>query len=67
MFEEFRDSVIQRGVDEALACQDMLARAPVKSSLLARLQTRLKTNLAIVLRRSPRTATRPTVSFEPTR
>ena len=33
--EGHHDSVVQRGIDEALACQDMLARTPVKPSLLA--------------------------------
>jgi hypothetical protein len=41
MFGEDRhDSIIQRGIDEALACQDMLARAPAKPSRLARLRAR---------------------------
>ena len=29
------DSIIQRGINEALACQDLLARNAVKPSLLA--------------------------------
>jgi hypothetical protein len=33
--EGHHDSVVQRGIDEALACQDTLARTPVKPSLLA--------------------------------
>jgi hypothetical protein len=33
--EGHRDSVVQRGIDEAVACQDMLARTPAKPSLLA--------------------------------
>jgi hypothetical protein len=33
--EGHRDPVVQRGIDEVLACQDMLARTPVKPSLLA--------------------------------
>ena len=35
MFSEgHNDSIVRRGIDEALACQDMLERAPVKQSLL---------------------------------
>jgi hypothetical protein len=26
------DQIVQRGIDEALACQDMLARTPIESS-----------------------------------
>jgi hypothetical protein len=39
--EGHHDSIIQRGVDEALACQDMLARAPARPSRLARLRARI--------------------------
>jgi hypothetical protein len=28
----YDDRIVQRGIDEALACQDMLARTPIKSS-----------------------------------
>jgi hypothetical protein len=35
------DRLIQRGIDEALACQDMLARAPIRPSLLARARAHL--------------------------
>jgi len=42
MFGEDRhDSIIQRGIDEALACQDMLERAPARPSRLARLRARI--------------------------
>jgi hypothetical protein len=38
MFDERHDSrVVQRGIDEALACQDMLARTPIKSSWVSRM------------------------------
>ena len=30
------DSIVHRGIDETFACQDMLARAPVTPSPLAR-------------------------------
>jgi hypothetical protein len=39
--EGHHDSIIQRGIDDALACQDMLARAPIRPSLLARVRARL--------------------------
>jgi hypothetical protein len=39
--EDHRDSINQRGIDEALACQDMLERAPITPSLLARVRARL--------------------------
>ena len=32
------DRIIQRGIDEALACQDRLQCAPAKPSLLSRLR-----------------------------
>jgi hypothetical protein len=41
--EGHHDSIIQRGIDEALACQDMLERAPIRPSLLARVRARLAT------------------------
>jgi hypothetical protein len=31
--EGHTDSIVQRGIDEALSCQDMLERTPVKPSL----------------------------------
>lgn len=37
MFGADQDSIIQRGIDEALACQDMLARTPVPPSRWARI------------------------------
>jgi hypothetical protein len=30
-------SIVQRGIDEALACQDMLARTPIKSPWVSRM------------------------------
>ncbi len=35
------DSIVQRGIDEALACRDMLAPAPAEPSPLARLHARI--------------------------
>jgi hypothetical protein len=37
VFGEAHDSIIQRGIDEALACQDMLERVPVAPSRVTRL------------------------------
>ena len=45
------DSIVQRGIDEALACQDMLDRTPVRPSLLARLVARLLARGSIFARR----------------
>jgi hypothetical protein len=35
--EDSHGSIIQRGIDEALACQDMLERAPIKPSWASRI------------------------------
>ena len=38
MFDAGHDNrIVQRGIDEALACQDMLARAPIKPSWVSRM------------------------------
>jgi hypothetical protein len=37
MFEQNRDAMIQRGIDEALACQDMLLPAPFPPSRRTRM------------------------------
>ncbi len=34
--EDHHGSIVQRAIDEALACRDMLDRAPVKPSLATR-------------------------------
>ncbi len=39
--ESHRDSIVQRGIDEALACRDMLAPAPHQPSPIVRLCARL--------------------------
>ena len=39
--ERYDYSPIPRGIDAAMACQDMLARAPARPSLLARIVARL--------------------------
>jgi hypothetical protein len=35
------DSLVRPGIDEALACQDMLARTPVRPALIIRVLARL--------------------------
>jgi len=39
--EGHHDSLIQPGIDEALACQDMLERAPIKPSWLSQMVARV--------------------------
>jgi hypothetical protein len=39
--EDPHGSIVQRGFDEALACQDMLERAPAKPSWASRLAARI--------------------------
>jgi hypothetical protein len=51
--ENHDDSIVQRGIDEALACQDMLARVPVKPSLLTRVVARLVPLGNALIRRTP--------------
>ena len=41
--EGHHNSLVQRGIDEALACQDMLERAPIKPSWLSLMVTRVVT------------------------
>ena len=42
MFEAAHDDgIVQRGIDEALACQDMLARAPIKPSWVSQMVARI--------------------------
>src|SRR5688500_1878858 len=43
--EGHHDSIIQQGIDEALACQDMLARAPARSTVVAHVVGRLISRL----------------------
>ena len=51
--EGHHDSIIQRGIDEALACQDMLERAPTRPSLLVRARARLAAAVRVIARRAP--------------
>jgi hypothetical protein len=39
--EGHHDSIVQRGIDEALACQDMLERTPVRPSSVSQLVARV--------------------------
>ena len=63
MFESQHDIMIQRGIDEAFSCQDMLARAPATPSIFARLWALMVTAVRTKMRPAP--ATPPTVSLEP--
>jgi hypothetical protein len=53
MVDNSNASLIQRGIDDALACQDMLARVPAPPSLLARLRGRLATAVSALMSRWP--------------
>ncbi len=46
-------SIVQRGIDEALARQDMLERTPTKPSWLAQVVTRVVTTVRAIARRHP--------------
>lgn len=50
------DSMVRRGIDEALACQDMLERAPVAPSLLARVVARLVARVRSLAHHPPASA-----------
>jgi hypothetical protein len=56
--EGHHDSLVQRGLDEALACQDMLARTPIRLSLIARVLARLSAAVRGLAPR-PRLRSRP--------
>lgn len=47
------DSIVHRGIDEAFACQDMLARAPVTPSPLARVLIWIAAAISTVARHKP--------------
>jgi hypothetical protein len=60
VFEPTRDErIVQRGVDEALACRDMLTAAPPTASRFARLATRLGAPARWLADRRPNSAQRP--------
>ena len=54
-----RDSIIQPGIDEALACRDMLSPAPAHRSRIARLILRLKACVRVMACREPAAEYRP--------
>jgi hypothetical protein len=47
------DSIVQRGLDEALACQDMLERTPTRPSLLTRAILRIGLAIRSIVQRDP--------------
>jgi hypothetical protein len=49
--EDPHGSIVQRGIDEALACQDMLERTPAKPSWWARMVTRAVTTARVIAHR----------------
>ncbi len=54
MFNEGHDNrTVQRGITEALACQDMLERAPVEPSWLVRAVSRIVANIRSIARHEP--------------
>jgi hypothetical protein len=53
--EDHHESINQRGIDEALACQDMLARAPTRPNVFTQVLARLS---AAVRSWAPRTRKR---------
>jgi hypothetical protein len=57
--EGHSESIVQRGLDEALACQDMLERTPLKPSMLTRVISRIAMAIhSMVHRESARETTR---------
>jgi hypothetical protein len=54
MFGEcHNDSIVQRGLDEALACQDMLERTPTTPSLWTRVISRIALAIHSIVPRDP--------------
>ena len=51
--EDHHDSIVQRGIDEALACRDLLQPAPVKPPLLARVLSHIVVAGRAITRRDP--------------
>lgn len=49
--EGHRDSVVHRGIDEALACQDLLERTPVRPSVLTRAISRIALAIRLIVHR----------------
>jgi hypothetical protein len=59
--QDHHHAIVRRGVDEALACRDLLTPAPARPSLLARLLARWVAHEPA----RPRQLTTPTRSREP--
>jgi hypothetical protein len=51
--EDHSESIVQRGLDEALACQDMLERTPLKPSTLTRVNSRIALAIHSIIHREP--------------
>jgi hypothetical protein len=51
--EGHNDSIVQRGLDEALACQDMLERTPTKPSVFTRAILHIGLVIRSVVHRGP--------------
>jgi hypothetical protein len=51
--EDHNGSIVQRGIDEALACQDMLERAPIRPSLLTHMVAWFVTTSRAITRQEP--------------
>jgi hypothetical protein len=51
--EDQNDSIVQRGLDEALACQDLLERTPTKPSVFTRAILRVGLVIRSVVHRGP--------------
>ena len=65
MHEAQHDFMIQRGIDEALACQDMLTRSPATPARLERLQRLLAAvNTVLRGRSEPRLVRQPAGPLE---
>jgi hypothetical protein len=62
--EDPHGSIVQRGIDEALACQDMLERAPVKPTWSSRMVEWIVTAARSIARRGV-APERPTTAAAP--
>jgi hypothetical protein len=51
MFDVGHDRIVQRGIDEALACQDILARVPMKTSWVSQVVARFVAALRSIAHR----------------
>jgi hypothetical protein len=51
--EGHSESIVQRGLDEALACQDMLERTPLKPSMWTQMISRIALAIHSIVHREP--------------